>query len=207
MTKQLLPHAAQLPPRQRRVAGASRRDPSERAIASLGLRMHEPLRGWLLLPLPLGEGGGEGTGRWMRRAVPKPHALTPTLSQREREQRQAEGQGCAAALLTRFPGPLCMRRGAQRLAEKGPRMFERSEFARTPPAASTAGCPVAKRRGRRQWGRLSFAYFSLAKQRKVGRPPGRNPGPRTQTNNKAKTRPQEATWDSSHPPSHKASGS
>jgi len=29
--------------------------------------------------------------------------------------------------------------------------------------------------GRRQWGRLSFAYVSLAKQRKVGRPPGRDP--------------------------------
>ena len=32
-------------------------------------------------------------------------------------------------------------------------------------------------KGRRQWGRLSFAYFSLAKQRKVGRPPGRVPAP------------------------------
>ncbi|RIX77936.1 hypothetical protein D3H34_17855 [Acidovorax cavernicola] len=32
-------------------------------------------------------------------------------------------------------------------------------------------------KGRRQQGRLSFAYFSLAKQRKVGRPPGRDPAP------------------------------
>ncbi|MGF6349765.1 hypothetical protein QF040_004478 [Variovorax sp. W2I14] len=30
-------------------------------------------------------------------------------------------------------------------------------------------------KGRRQWGRLSFAYLSLAKQRKVGRLPGRDP--------------------------------
>jgi len=37
ITKQLLPHAAQLPPRHRRVAGASRRD-FGRAIASLGLQ-------------------------------------------------------------------------------------------------------------------------------------------------------------------------
>ncbi len=29
--------------------------------------------------------------------------------------------------------------------------------------------------GRRQWGRLFFAYFLLAKQKKVGRPPGRDP--------------------------------
>ena len=72
--------------------------------------------------------------------------------------------------------PLCACRGAQLQAEEGPRMFERSEFARTPPGASTAGCPEAKRRGHAQWGRLSFAYFSLARQRKVSRLPGRHPG-------------------------------
>ena len=32
-------------------------------------------------------------------------------------------------------------RGAELFAEKGPRVFERSEFARTPRKASTAGCP------------------------------------------------------------------
>ena len=49
---------------------------------------------------------------------------------------------------------------------------QRRELSETPPNPSTAGCPVAKRRGRRQWGRLSFGYFSLAKQRKVPRLPG-----------------------------------
>ena len=49
---------------------------------------------------------------------------------------------------------------------------QRRELSETPPNLSTAGCPVAKRRGRRQWGRLSFGYFSLAKQRKVPRTPG-----------------------------------
>src|SRR5688572_7484391 len=71
--------------------------------------------------------------------------------------------------------PLCMRRGAEGFADQGSQLFERSEFCETPRNPSTAGCPVAKRRGRRQWGRLSFAYVSLAKQRKVGRPPGRDP--------------------------------
>jgi hypothetical protein len=71
--------------------------------------------------------------------------------------------------------PLWLRRGAQRFADKGSQLFERSEFCETPRNASTAGCPVAKRRGRRQWGRLFFAYFLLAKQKKVGRPPGRDP--------------------------------
>jgi hypothetical protein len=41
----------------------------------------------------------------------------------------------------------------------------------TPSGASSAGQPV----GPRSLARLSFAYFSLAKQRKVSRPPGRNP--------------------------------
>ena len=57
----------------------------------------------------------------------------------------------------------------------GPRVFERSEFARTPRKASTAGCPVAKRRGHAQWGRLLLLPF-LGETRKGSRPPGRIPG-------------------------------
>ncbi len=45
----------------------------------------------------------------------------------------------------------------------------------TPFSASTAGCPEAQRRGPGPSGRLSFGYFSLATQRKVPRPPGRDP--------------------------------
>ena len=41
----------------------------------------------------------------------------------------------------------------------------------TPSGASSAGQPA----GPRSTARLSFAYFSLAKQRKVSRPPGRDP--------------------------------
>jgi hypothetical protein len=50
-------------------------------------------------------------------------------------------------------------------------LFERSEFSQTPPHASSAG----NRAAARSQARLSFAYFSLAKQRKVSRPPGRDP--------------------------------
>jgi hypothetical protein len=49
------------------------------------------------------------------------------------------------------------------------------EFAARPRFASSAGCPGAQRRGRRHQGRLLFAYFLLAKQEKVSRPPGRDP--------------------------------
>ena len=50
----------------------------------------------------------------------------------------------------------------------------------TPSGASSAGQPA----GPRSTARLSFAYFSLAKQRKVSRPPGRNPA---SPNSKAKS--------------------
>lgn len=46
-------------------------------------------------------------------------------------------------------------------------LFERSEFSQTPLGPRTAGCPVAQCRGRRQQGRFFFAYFLLAKQKKV----------------------------------------
>jgi hypothetical protein len=40
--------------------------------------------------------------------------------------------------------------------------------------------------GRRQWGRLFFAYFLLAKQKKVSPPPGGHPGSGKQTNKGAR---------------------
>ncbi len=52
----------------------------------------------------------------------------------------------------------------------------------TPSGASSAGQPA----GPRSTARLSFAYFSLAKQRKVSRPPGRNPA---SPNSQAKSLP------------------
>ncbi|MDR7152718.1 hypothetical protein J2W49_004696 [Hydrogenophaga palleronii] len=91
-------------------------------------------------------------------------------------------------------GPFCRCRGAQQRAGKGPCMFERSEFARTPPAASTAGCPEAQRRGHRQQGRLSLGYVSLATQRKVTRPPGRDPA-RHERNNATKKKTSATPWN------------
>jgi len=70
--------------------------------------------------------------------------------------------------------PLWLRRGAQRFADKGSQLFERSEFCETPRNASTAGCPQL-RCGSQTVGRLFFGYFLLAKQKKVTRPPGRDP--------------------------------
>ncbi len=70
-----------------------------------------------------------------------------------------------------------MRRGAEGQTDQGSCLFEpQASLHETPAGPSTAGCPAAKRRGRRHQGRLLFAYFLLAKQEKVSRPPRRQSG-------------------------------
>ena len=87
------------------------------------------------------------------------------------------------------PHPLCMRRGAQRPADQGSRLSERSAAQRVRARPRWTRAPQVARseaQGRRQWGRLFFAYFLLAKQKKVSRPPGRQPGSRPQPRHRAK---------------------
>ena len=67
--------------------------------------------------------------------------------------------------LRELTGRSCLNEAAQ----------QRSEFCGPPRQRPDPGCPVAERRGRSQQGRLSFESFSLAKQRKGLRPPGRDP--------------------------------
>ncbi len=55
---------------------------------------------------------------------------------------------------------------------------QKSEFHGAPRNRPGAGLPLRTAKGSQTWGRLSFGYFSLAKQRKVPRPPGRTPGSR-----------------------------
>ena len=58
---------------------------------------------------------------------------------------------------------------------------KREASSAAPPRARASQVARSEAKGHGQWGRLSFAYFSLARQRKVGRPPGRTPGqPRSQ---------------------------
>ena len=63
------------------------------------------------------------------------------------------------------PGGSGLRMSEGRAADK---------FAQTPPGPSNAVCPQ-RSGGTAHSARLSFGYFSLAKQRKVARPPGRDP--------------------------------
>ena len=54
---------------------------------------------------------------------------------------------------------------------------QRSEFHGAPRNRHAAGLPLRTAKGSQTGGRLSFGYFSLAKQREVPRPPGRLPAP------------------------------
>ena len=91
--------------------------------------------------------------------------------------------GCSA------PHPLCMRRGAQRPADQGSRLSERSAAQRVRARPRWTRAPQVARseaQGRRQWGRLFFGDFLLAKQKKVTAPPGALPGSRTTQRHEAK---------------------
>ena len=112
-------------------------------------------------------------------AVPCARRLRP----QQRAERSNGPNGCLAA------HPLCMRRGAQRPADQGSRLSERSAAQRVRARPRWTRAPQVARsaaQGRRQWGRLFFAYFLLAKQKKVSRPPGRQPGSRPQPRHRAK---------------------
>ena len=122
------------------------RGTSTRAIAALGLGF--------LLPLPhAGEGRGEGGV-----------CFTPSGCAEERSGRGEPEQ--RSMLRPRYLTRWRCLNGAPKA---------RSEFDSAPrPRAPQVARSEAK--GRSQWGRLSFAYFSLARQRKVGAPPGAIPG-------------------------------
>ena len=108
------------------------------------------------------------------------------LHPQQRAERSNGPRGCLAVWL---PHPLCMRRGAQRPADQGSRLSERSAAQRVRARPRWTRAPQVARseaQGRRQWGRLFFAYFLLAKQKKVSRPPGRQPGSRPQPRHRAK---------------------
>ena len=75
------------------------------------------------------------------------------------------GMGASAPMLRHLTRRGCPSGAAQ----------QQSEFHGAPRNRSAAGLPRSNAKGSQTVGRLSLAYFSLAKQRKVSRPPGRDP--------------------------------
>ncbi len=81
----------------------------------------------------------------------------------------------------------------------GQRIRARDCLSETPLDASTAGCPVAQRRGRRQRGRFLFGDFlsagdPVARQEKVTAPPGALPGSRTWNKHAAQSAHRQVIW-------------
>jgi hypothetical protein len=121
------------------------------AAALLGTRTREWKETSPRVASVCGESGSPLPSRWCEAPVAAPGIPVPQLPCGCAEQRSGARNKRAACL------------------------SPQGEFAARPRFASSAGCPGAQHRGRRHQGRLSFAYFSLAKQRKVRRLPGRNP--------------------------------
>jgi len=140
------------------VAGGSRRTRFAQTTAAL------------LPPAPalLGTARGGQTSRLVLRTSP-PTARALHVAGERSEACRGPSEATAR------PKPLWLCRGAQRQAGKASQLFERSEFC---DARLTRAPQVARSeaKGHRQRGRLFFAYFLLAKQKKVGAPPGAHPG-------------------------------
>ena len=89
-------------------------------------------------PIPKADSGSKDAQSATLRS-PLPFSPTPSVGAEERRARRIRADTCLSV------ASLCQ----------------------TPAGPSTAGCPGAKRRGRRQRGRLFFGDFLLAKQKKV----------------------------------------
>ena len=129
---------------------------------------------------------GDPTGR-----VPALRCGQPAMLASGHGQSGVQSRGRAQ----RWPAPkplwLRLRRGACGVARApqdaraswtdSPRLSERSaparsEFCGAPRTRRGAGLPRSDAQGSQTWGRLFFAYFLLATQKKVGAPPGAHPG-------------------------------
>ena len=108
-----------------------------------------------------------------------PKKAAPCARRLRPQQRAERSNGPRGGLAVWLPHPLCMRRGAQRPADQGSRLSERSAAQRVRARPRWTRAPQVARseaQGRRQWGRLFFGDFLLAKQKKVTAPPGAHPG-------------------------------
>ena len=107
-------------------------------------------------PLPAGEREQDRRARLQSKATPRP----PCRAKQRHPQAERSDGPCGAR--SRSPAPL-RRRGAQRAADQGPRLFERSEFERDPADREHRR---AVRAADRRSGVAFLWFLSLAKQRK-----------------------------------------
>jgi hypothetical protein len=115
------------------------------------------------------------------RYSPTPHGVGPGADSQTSSPaapgRRARALGAMWRAAPPIPGvPLCMRRGAQRQVDQGPRLSEAVGRVRAGPHLARAPqVPVAPAEGADSGGAFLLVTFLLRK-RKVTRPPGRTPG-------------------------------
>ena len=121
-------------------------------------------------------GGGQPNIQTSARAVAAlGPATTAPSARRLRPRSGAERSDGPSGCLLPIPSVCAEERSGQRIRARD--CLSEASLSETPLDASTAGCPVAQRRGRRQWGRLLLPSF-LGDARKEGAPPGAYPGTR-----------------------------
>ena len=104
------------------------------------------------------------------RAAPCSRRLPP-------QQRAERSNGPRGGLAVWLPHPLCMRRGAQRPADQGSRLSERSEFERDPAGREHRRLPEAKRRDADSGVAFSLVTFFWRSKRKLLRRRAHSPAP------------------------------
>jgi len=146
-----------------------------RAFASLGLAYPTGLRcARRSCSLSLWERAGvRAPGGGYRRNIGEARCPHPNPLPEGEGTRQTQGRA-----QRRPEPPLWLRRGAQRFADQGSQLSERSaaeRVLRDPAKREHRRLPRSEAKGSQTVGRLFFGYFLLAKQKKVTRPPGRDP--------------------------------
>ena len=104
-------------------------------------------------------------------------ALGPTARAQAPRATQTEPSAAMARRDVRRRGPFRMRRGAQRPADQGSRLFERSEFERDPAGREHRRLPAAKRRDAAYRVAFSLVTFSWRGKRKLLRRRAHTPAP------------------------------
>ncbi len=160
-----------------RIAAAQRRSDSHGESDHEAWALRRPCHPATTPPQAQPAGGEQPNSHSGRRcARPKKcGALRVALALMSWAERSNGPSGCSA------PTPLCMRRGAQRPADQGSRLSERSAAQRVRARPRWTRAPQVARseaQGRRQWGRPFFGDFLSAKRKKVTAPPGAHPGSR-----------------------------
>jgi hypothetical protein len=147
-------------PRNAALLGAARRDlETGHAIASLG--------------------AGDTSGHRFARPGRSQFTQTTAGSSRLDTRSVSSPSGRAKQRPVSVSTPLWLRRGAERFADQGSPLFERSEFCETPRNASTAGCPQ-RSEGSQTVGSPFLCLRSFGEAKESKSPAGARPGLRPQ---------------------------